>query len=248
MNKFLKRSKKKRKRKNKLRTITKVKKGGFMCRHNRNICFGKNIIFYKETVKELIKMYNLLLKNNFIVFLCDGTLLGYAREQDLLKNDDDICLGILDNNICYSKLEQLFTVNNYSKKIFDSNKILNNKNILRMRQYTFSKKFLEYIIEFDILIFNIDRIRNRMVCTNYFSKIEFFDYDNFKLKKVYFLNNYFYIPANYEYFLKSLYGDWKLEKPLFKWTDYKNINLNPDIYIKNLSCFSNSDILDIIIT
>ena len=58
MNKFLKRSKKKRKRKNKLRKITKVKKGGFMCRHNRNICFGKNIIFYKETVKELIKMYN----------------------------------------------------------------------------------------------------------------------------------------------------------------------------------------------
>ena len=247
MNKFLKRSKKKRKRKNKLRTITKVKKGGFMCRHNRNICFGKNIIFYKETVKELIKMYNLLLKNNFTVFLTCGTLLGYARENDLLRNDDDICLAILDNNICFSKLEQLFEVNNYSKKFFDSNKKLETGNKLRLRQYTFNKMSLGYNIEFDIEIYHIDRTRQKIVSTMYFSSdIQFFDFDYIKLKKVKFLENYFYIPLNYNHFLKSLYGNWKTENSLFKWTGY--LNINPNICVKKLSCFSNSDILDIIIT
>jgi len=212
--------------------------GGNICRHNRNLCFGNNKQFYEDTKNELIKFYNLLQNLGLTVFLDGGTLLGYAREHNLMANDDDICLSLIEYENSTDIVENLFQNHGYNKMIY-SGKLENgglvsnvrkdnykNENTI-FKQFTFSKKINGNLVEFDINVLHLDPIKQYFVETNYNNNtVQFYLHKPFNLKQVYFLNNYFYIPEEYDTFLKGLYGNWRIENPLFKWSDTPCIDYN----------------------
>jgi len=225
-NKIKKLVKKKNTKKNRIKTG-----GSKICRNNRSLCFGNNHQFYTDSKNELIKFYNLLQKLGLTVFLAGGTLLGCIRENNLMSNDDDICLGLIEYYDTTKLIEKLFENRGYNKMIY-SGKEENGKLISKIRkdnygnettifkQFTFSKKINNNLIEFDITVCHQDPINNHFVDTNYFdNKVQFYLYKPFNLKLIHFLNSYFYIPENYNEYLNNLYGNWKDENPFFKWSD-----------------------------
>ncbi|VVU95748.1 hypothetical protein CPAV1605_1504 [seawater metagenome] len=196
----------------------------YNCRHDRDLCFGKNKEFYNISVNQLVKIYNQFQKNNLKVFLSGGTLLGYQRESNLLRNDDDLDITLLPSSFeDFTKLEKIFKKEGYKKKIY----YIKIKNVKYPGQYTFYKFINGFRIEFDIGIIWKDTFNNNFVLFSYFKNGEYYIFRPFQLKQVNFLNNYFFVPENVENYLSSSYGpDWNVEKNNFKYTDYNNINMD----------------------
>lgn len=206
----------------------------FRCRHNRKNCFGKNKELKKQTIKEFIKIISLLDKHNIKGFLSSGTILGYVRENDLLRNDDDISIGIFANKNNINIVKNLFKKLGYRTKIYYLK--MNGKN--EIGQFTFKKSYKEYEVEFDVEIFFNDIKNNKYVMSSFWKPTAFYPFNKFNIKKIEFLGSQFYIPANPVYFVKQLYGKkWNIEKPMFHHTEYGNRIIHYDrnelTYFKN---------------
>lgn len=193
-------------------------KGTFECRHGRNDCFGKKGFFYDRTLFEFFRLHD---KLKDIWFLTGGTLLGFARENNLLRNDDDVDMGFFASKDVFEKIERVFQEAGYKKKVF----WLSTSEGRFPGQYTFSKKIGGFKIEFDVAPFWIDPLEKKYVKTTFFNKMTQYHYwDLFELSFVTLLGKVFRAPKDYNAFVESMYGKgWKNENSKFRFTDYKTM-------------------------
>lgn len=202
-------------------------KGPFKCRHGRKYCFGKNAIFYDTTVRELLNLHE---KLKDIWFITGGTLLGYARENNLLRNDDDVDMGFFATSLdVFDTIEKVFQDNGYRKKIFWTSENPFNTNGKRRKipgQYTFSKHTNGHKIEFDISpIWINDKTKTYNLLTFFNKKIQKHEFTPFKIQTTKFLGTSFNIPSDYKKYLSEHYGkDWMVEKSNFGYKEYSSIN------------------------
>lgn len=196
----------------------------FNCRHNRELCFGKDSKFYNLSKSQMIKIYKELEESKLVCFLSGGTLLGLIREKNLLKNDDDIDITILPKSKeCFEKIEKIFENNGYNKTIYE----IKIRNTTYPGQYTFSKNIDGYLIEFDICIIWNDPFNKRYILTTYFKSTEYYIFNQFELKRIEFLGENFNIPKDEIYYIQTSYGEnWHIENTSFKYIEYGNIVYN----------------------
>ena len=91
------------------------------CRKGRERCYGK-FPQWKENNKRTYKaLVDKLLSMGKHPFLCGGGLLGYARQNDLLDNDDDMNIGLFDDELD-SDVMALLGALGYSIKVHETKK------------------------------------------------------------------------------------------------------------------------------
>lgn len=201
-------------------------KGQFECRHGRKVCFGKNAGFYDTTVRELLTIHK---KLKDVWFITGGTLLGYARENNLLRNDDDVDMGFFAHSMdVFKTIEQAFQENGYHKKVFWTSENpfnVGGKNRQIPGQYTFSKHTDGHKIEFDVAPIWTNNNKGQ------YSLLTFFDnqtqhhlFTPFKLETTTFFGTLFQIPSDYKKYLAEHYGkDWMVEKSNFGYKEYGTV-------------------------
>ena len=195
------------------------KKSDFSCRHGRKLCFGKNYNFYAISVGELKKIFDEM-KRHMRCFLSGGTLLGYAREGDLLRNDDDLDISFFTTSPeDFKIIERIFKKNGYSKKIY----WWKTSHGRYPGQYTFKKTIDGYPIEFDIFPLWKNRSNGKVVRVTFFNGKEVYEYNPFRCISAKFLGTTFNIPENFQSYVSQLYGpSWKKENPRFSYKEYHN--------------------------
>jgi hypothetical protein len=168
--------------------------------HNAQSRQNSNTFNTKEAEETLITVNHLLISKGLKPFLMSGTLLGYARNNELLPHDKDIDLGIIgwENQftIAHTLLESgIFKFD--PVQLTGSNRYLLSANDLRtgvaIDFFLFheSRDFFIHGIDFDL------------------GFTQNYKFSKFNLKEVEFLNNTFYIPDNFDKNLNENYGDWK---------------------------------------
>lgn len=192
----------------------------FSCRKGRALCFGTNKAFRDTNVSELIKMFDILQKNGLQPFITGGTLLGYMRGNDLLRNDDDIDISFFAKPGLDSVVQKVFEQNGYKTKKYNTD-IANGI----VGQYTFTQNIDNKPIEFDVSFFFHDKALDKYVyCTFFDLSIQYHLFSPFNIKKVQFLNRTFTVPNNTSKYLQEEYGfDWWNENSSFTVDNYSNI-------------------------
>lgn len=177
---------------------------------------AKNIEFSKNGKKVFSEFLEICNKLNIKIFLVYGTLLGYVRENGLLKHDFDFDVGVFSHDyndvlvenlikngfvlvrqfvgINYEAYEQTFEKDGVSIDIFHS--------------YTDNKKHWTHVFYRDLndnLASDLYRIRK-------------LDYTIAPLQCISFLDVPVYIPSNFEIYLEEIYGsNWRIPDPNYDW-------------------------------
>ena len=144
--------------------------------------------FFIETIK--------LINNNFnkFYFLSFGSLLGFIREGDFIKWDDNIDLSFFLEKNTYKDLKILQTAlieNNYIARIFEK------KNYSKISIYKYGYKLdLTSMTKINnFYISNLNKFPSN--CLTNFKTVSF---KNIEVK----------IPTEYNIYLNYIYGNWKL--------------------------------------
>ncbi|MBT9551818.1 MAG: hypothetical protein IV088_13275 [Hydrogenophaga sp.] len=137
-------------------------------------------------------------------FLVSGTLLGYAREGQILAHDKDIDVGIIGWEDQYEVANALLQSGHFG---IDSRRLRGRKayHIPVMHQAT--------RVAIDIFIYHPE---NGMWVTgveSYFGYLQKFAFTPFELKAVSFLGIDFYVPGDVEKNLAENFGDWRQSDP-----------------------------------
>lgn len=179
----------------------------------------KNELFKENgllTFKELGKILN---DNNIKYWLCYGTLLGYVRENGLLKHDFDFDIGIwasdyshnLENILVsagFNLAHQFISEGDY--KAFEQTYEKNGVSIDVFYHYSNDEKIWTHVFyreleDEDLVKKGLYRIRK-------------LDYPKASLEKIVFLDTDAYIPSNKEQYLCEIYGEnWKIPDPNYDW-------------------------------
>ena len=173
----------------------------------------------------LSDMKEILDENNQEFFLTFGTLLGYYRENNFIKYDYDIDIGIIK-----SKYNE-----NIKDLIIKSNKFKLNKtygNIDNSLEYSFKHKTNMII---DIFLYYPENIEDSYYYCATFTGICDFKPGGFckwgnhirGFTEIEFYNKKYKIPSNTDEFLTENYGNWRVPKK-FNYTqglagEYKNL-------------------------
>ena len=181
-----------------------------ICRKGRNRCFGKNIKWKEYNKKEYKKIIDELMNINKHPFMSGGTLLGYARQQDLLDNDDDLNFSLFDDEYdehvrnIIKKLGYTLTYVHQTKKGM---------------QLTINKGNIkdDTDVEIDIPIW-FRRDGNYYVFAKFTNAGEQYKIDPFHLILTNTWDNLnIYMPSDYKKVLTQKYGDWENPKPNFNY-------------------------------
>lgn len=155
----------------------------------------------ENTLKDANKV---LRANGLKPFLVAGTLLGYAREGEILKHDKDVDIGIIGWEDQFTAAQALLETGFFQIDL---------KNITGSNRYTIPVTDLRNGTALDIFLFhNKD--------DHYLYGIDFdigytlnFKFNKFNLQEVNFLGDIFYAPANIDQHLQENYGDWETPIP-----------------------------------
>lgn len=167
----------------------------------------RNKYFRQEGAEVMQKLASSLNDNNILFWLDYGTLLGYYRNKDFIKHDNDIDIGI--------KIED-------SKYI---NKILTSTGFKLVHRFTTSTGGLEECYKYkntcvDVFYYDTDTAKNSRFCYEYYVLPTIFKFKRKRYKctvkrydfpisdfvKVDFKNVKVYIPTFVEKYLELLYG------------------------------------------
>lgn len=176
-------------------------------RENKKILESKRFLHYApEALKVLSKAISEY-KKPIKIWLEFGTLLGYYRENNILKNDTDIDFGIEENNLIEDFIQYL------EKRGFKLlRKFIINSNISYLNNFT-AEYTIQYKDSVSIDFFIFKSIKNKKTCYCFDENnkssynVSYIEYDNFELEKTIFLNQEFYRPNNIQKHLSSYYGD-----------------------------------------
>lgn len=168
-----------------------------------------------ETFQDLCKLLN---ERNIKFWLCYGTLLGYVRENGILKHDFDFDIGLWNDD--YSKeLESALEAHGF--KLMHQFKSITDYPAF---EQTYEKNGVS--IDFFYHYANEDKIWTNVFYREKFEdnlekglfRIRKLDYPKAELQKVTFLNTSVFIPSNAEEYLAEIYGDnWRIPDPNYDW-------------------------------
>ena len=158
----------------------------------------KKILLNQELGKKAIHDLATIANNfNIKIFMISGTLLGFIRENALLKHDSDLDFGIFETDNITQLIQAIktsgvfFVLPNYSR------------NSVRIKHINGTP--IDIFIHFK---------ENNQYCHNGI-KVNWYN-RLFNIKKINYLNLDLYIPENPELYLEENYGsDWKIPKEKF---------------------------------
>ena len=186
------------------------------CRHGRDKCFGKFPEWKKYNKQELKNITEELMKSGKHPFLSGGTLLGYARQGDLLDNDDDLDITLFQHEYD-DTAESIISTLGFDKVVHTTKEGI---------QLTLHKTETEphEDVEIDVPIMEANEKEFRQ-----FSKFtengEFNVFTPFDLKLIEFWGMTVYIPAQYDLYLREMYGNWENPDPWFDWRKAPNVSV-----------------------
>ena len=176
---------------------------------------SEELFLRKKGLFEIKKIFD---KNNIPFFIWGGLLLGIKRDNNFIKWDWDVELGLFEKDL---RSNWIKIIKLLEKNDFD----------IIEKDYLNSKiNFIKYKNK-DITIFSLVGWRYDYITRNYIRKKlsvpkVFFS----KMYEISFENEKFFCPGPVDEFLKYFYGDW--EKPVK--TSDKNHYLSRSINKKNL--------------
>lgn len=154
--------------------------------------------------KALVDLQLALAAANKRAFLVSGTLLGYAREGQILAHDKDIDVGIVGWEDQYVVVNALLQSGQFA---IDSRRLRGHK------AYHIPVAHHASGVSIDIFIYHPE---NGMWVTgveSYFGYLQKFAFTPFELKAVKFLGIDFYVPDDVETKLAENFGDWRQSDP-----------------------------------
>jgi len=173
---------------------------------------------------ELLKILNNIKNIDFILFY--GSLLGYVRENDFIKNDDDIdiLINIFDVQSLLRQLKNL----NLDVTVFIELKVDNTYGKIGIIQVLLpnNKETLDFYI--------YEELDDNDIIIRWDGGLLFNKLDIFPLKKITFKNININIPNNSEKILDEVYGlNWKtpLLKTEYSWQNINTVRKNKDLSI-----------------
>ena len=189
------------------------------CKYKLNrVIAQKNKNFTKSGIETFEQLCILLNDKNIKFWLCYGTLLGFVRENGILKHDFDFDIGLWYTD--------------YSKEL-EEYLILNGFNLIHqfssITEYpAFEQTYEKNGVSIDFFYHYSDTSK---IWTNVFYREKFddaldkdlfrirkLDYPKAELKEVIFLNSKVFIPSNAEEYLQEIYGkNWRIPDPKFDW-------------------------------
>lgn len=175
----------------------------------------KNISFQKNGKEVFAVFLELCYRNKINCWLVYGTLLGYIRENGILKHDFDFDVGIWYKD--------------YSK---DFENLLKNNGFNLKHQFTalpdydaFEQTYEKNGVTIDVFYHyeNSEKIWTHVFYKELFDEGSLFrirklDYPKDSLKQVVFLGKECFIPNNAEIYLEEIYGkNWRIPDQHFDW-------------------------------
>jgi len=137
-------------------------------------------------------------------FIAAGTLLGYARDGEILKHDKDVDIGIIGWEDQFTAAQALLETGFFKIDL---------RNITGSNRFTIPVTDLRNGTALDIFLFHEKD-------SHYLYGIDFdvgytlnFKFNKFNLQEVEFLGDIFYAPTNIEQHLQENYDDWKTPIP-----------------------------------
>jgi phosphorylcholine metabolism protein LicD len=182
------------------------------------------------------KIHNILTENNIKYFIIAGTLLGTVREKEMIPWDDDIDIGIVEEDLeKFNKID----FKKYGLKAEGVNKN-NIGKIFYIDKYDNGHKFKSIFVD----VFLFQKKDDRYTYTDEFSKNTwpneyFYEDELFPLKLYDFGKIKVYGPNKYEFYCKRAWGNSWTKPPFFRSNLYY-------IYCNNFYLFTVSLILFII--
>jgi hypothetical protein len=165
---------------------------------------GMNDFDVSAARETLVSVNKILKEKGLKPFIISGTLLGYARSQEILPHDKDIDFGIIGWENQFAVAQALITSGHFK---FDLAQ-LTGKN-----RYLISGHDLKTGIAVDFFLFHENT-------DHYIHGIDFdvgftqnYKFSKFELAEVNFLGDTFYVPNDIDKNLSENYGDWKTPDP-----------------------------------
>ncbi|MCK5782368.1 MAG: LicD family protein [Flavobacteriales bacterium] len=186
------------------RTIWQKVFKGFALNHQAKL-------FHENAANTLQTLSKALMDNNIQSWLVYGTLLGYAREKDFISHDYDIDLGVFleDGN---KRLEDVLIKHGFTKvreyRIDDGEYGMEQTyelNGVTVDFFYTRKEENEYLAH----TFYSDKGLNMNQTIDKYGGllVTEFSFTPFALQRVLFKDAVFYVPQNYDLYLKEYYGD-----------------------------------------
>lgn len=137
-------------------------------------------------------------------FLVSGTLLGYAREGQILAHDKDIDVGIIGWEDQFDVVSAILQSGLFG---IDSRRLRGSKS------YHIPVMHLETRVSIDIFIYHPEGGKLVTGVESYFGYLQKFAFTPFGLKSVKFLGIDFYVPDDVERNLLENFGNWRQSDP-----------------------------------
>lgn len=137
-------------------------------------------------------------------FLVSGTLLGYAREGQLLAHDKDVDVGIIGWEDQFTVIHALLQSGAFA---------VDTRRIGGAQSYHIPIKHLATGVSIDIFIYHRENGKLVTGVQSYFGYLQKFAFTPFELKSVQFLGIPFHVPDDVERNLAENFGDWRVPDP-----------------------------------
>ena len=154
--------------------------------------------------KSLADLQNVLNQVGKRAFLVSGTLLGYAREGQLLAHDKDIDVGIIGWEDQFNILEAI-----QKSGLF----WINFKKIKGQNSYSIPILHLQHRVTIDLFFYYAEDGKLVTGVDHDFGYLQKFAFTLFDLQEIDFLGQKFFAPSDIEKNLEENFGDWRKPDP-----------------------------------
>ena len=178
---------------------------------NRKLMLNKN---GKKIFQEFIEIAN---RNKLSVWLCYGTLLGFIRENGLMKHDDDFDVGCWYKS--YSKVFEQDLINNgfFLEHQFKADEGYSAFEQTFVKNGVYIDIFYHYEDEKTIWTHVFHREKNDNLPENVW-RVRKLDFTKSDFKSVDFIGTKVLIPENSEQYLVETYGEnWRIPDKNYDW-------------------------------
>ena len=154
--------------------------------------------------KSLADLQNILSNISKRAFLVSGTLLGYAREGQLLAHDKDIDVGIIG----WEDQFNIFEAIQKSGQFW-----INFKKLKGQNSYSIPIMHLQHGVTIDLFFYHAEQEKLVTGVDHDFGYLQKFAFTPFELQEIEFLGQKFFAPSDIEKNLEENFGDWRTPDP-----------------------------------